>query len=173
MRQWQKLYAVLIQFWQRRKKKKKKVIEPRGVYVIRYASHNHKSIYTHIHRCPFSFLSLLQNLVVIQLGGKNAAWNRQNLLINDNLRPFSFTWRIDFTQIHTRFYFLFLGSATCFLATRNLAPAHSERMATLDCSHVTISVAQCSRVTERFSAKKWERHHGVPGSFSPLRRGVS
>jgi hypothetical protein len=97
------------------------------------------SIYTHIHRCPFSFLSLLQNLVVIQLGGKNAAWNRQNLLINDNLRPFSFTWRIDLTQIHTRFFLIF-----SFLARRRVFwPLETWRPRTLN--EWQLSTAHTSR----------------------------
>ncbi len=142
--------------------KKEKVIEPRGAYVIRYASHNHK----HIHTFTVTIFVLSpSNFGCDPTEKKNAACNRQNLLINDNLRLFFLPGvLISHKSIHV---FIFFARRRVFWPLETWRPRTLNEWQ-LDCSHVTISAAaQCSQVTERFPAKKWERHHGVPWSFPP------
>lgn len=97
--------------------------------------------YTHTFTvAPFRFYLSFKIWLWSNWGEKNAAWNRQNLLINDNLRPFSFTWRIDLTQIHTRFYFLFLVSATCFFGHSKLGAARTLNEWQLSTAHTSRSL---------------------------------
>lgn len=85
--------------------KKEKVIEPRGAYVIRYASHNHKHIHTFT--VTISVLSP-SNFGCVPTEKKNAACNRRNLLINDNLRLFFYLAYWSHTNPYT-FLFSLLG----------------------------------------------------------------